>query len=110
MEILRDEFPGLASRIRVLVLGCGGAGKAAAAAAYMAGMQVCICNRTLSRAQGCWCSAVAEPVRQLRLRRIWPVCRSASATVPSAAHRIVPHISASSAGISRIPGQKGRDM
>ena len=51
MEILRDEFPGPASRIRVLVLGCGGAGKAAAAAAYMAGMQVCICNRTLSRAQ-----------------------------------------------------------
>ena len=51
MEILRDEFLGSASRIRVLVLGCGGAGKAAAAAAYMAGMQVCICNRTLSRAQ-----------------------------------------------------------
>ncbi|HIZ86738.1 MAG TPA: hypothetical protein IAC03_01050 [Candidatus Coprenecus pullistercoris] len=51
MKILRDEFPGPASRIRVLVLGCGGAGKAAAAAAYMAGMQVCICNRTISRAQ-----------------------------------------------------------
>ena len=50
-EILRDEFPRSVSRIRVLVLGCGGAGKAAAAAAYMAGMQVCICNRTLSRAQ-----------------------------------------------------------
>ena len=51
MEILRDEFPGPASRIRVLVLGCGGAGKAAAAAAFVAGTQVCICNRTVSRAQ-----------------------------------------------------------
>ena len=51
MEILRDEFPGPASRIRVLVLGCGGAGKAAAAAAFVTGTQVCICNRTVSRAQ-----------------------------------------------------------
>ena len=44
------------------------------------------------------------------LRDEFPGLASASATVPSAAHRLLPRISASSTGISRIPGQKGRDM
>ncbi|HIR34015.1 MAG TPA: hypothetical protein IAB85_07365 [Candidatus Coprenecus merdigallinarum] len=40
-----------AGRHKVLVIGCGGAGKAATAAALEAGMQVFLCNRTVSRAQ-----------------------------------------------------------
>ena len=40
-----------AGRHKVLVIGCGGAGKAATAAALEAGMQVSLCNRTVSRAQ-----------------------------------------------------------
>lgn len=40
-----------AGRHKVLVIGCGGAGKAATAAALEAGMQVSLCNRTASRAQ-----------------------------------------------------------
>ena len=40
-----------AGRHKVLVIGCGGAGKAATAAALEADMQVSLCNRTASRAQ-----------------------------------------------------------
>lgn len=36
---------------KALVVGCGGAGKAAAAAAAAAGMAVCICNRTVGKAE-----------------------------------------------------------
>lgn len=47
--ILEDEF-GKGSG-NALVIGCGGAGKAAAAAACEAGMRVCICNRTEEKAE-----------------------------------------------------------
>ena len=63
VEILRQELQRTATantaaetvekagRHKVLVIGCGGAGKAATAAALEAGMQVSLCNRTVSRAQ-----------------------------------------------------------
>lgn len=63
VEILRQELQRTATantaaetvekagRHKVLVIGCGGAGKAATAAALEAGMQVSLCNRTASRAQ-----------------------------------------------------------
>lgn len=63
MEILRQELQRTTTantaeealekvgRNKVLVIGCGGAGKAATAAALEAGMQVTLCNRTASRAQ-----------------------------------------------------------
>ena len=63
MEILRQELQRTTTantaeealekvgRNKVLVIGCGGAGKAATAAALEAGMQVSLCNRTASRAQ-----------------------------------------------------------
>ena len=63
VEVLRQELQRTATantaaeavekagRHKVLVIGCGGAGKAATAAALEAGMQVSLCNRTVSRAQ-----------------------------------------------------------
>ena len=63
VEILRQELQRTATantaaetvekagRHKVLVIGCGGAGKAATAAALEADMQVSLCNRTVSRAQ-----------------------------------------------------------
>lgn len=49
-EILRLEFQGTEG-LNAVVIGCGGAGKAASAAAYDSGMRTIICNRTLSRAE-----------------------------------------------------------
>ena len=48
LEILRQECPEPGG-CRVLIIGCGGAGKAATAAAIEAGMQTRVYNRTLSR-------------------------------------------------------------
>ena len=48
LEILRQECP-KPGGCRVLIIGCGGAGKAATAAAIEAGMQTRIYNRTISR-------------------------------------------------------------
>lgn len=48
LEILRQECP-KPGGCRVLIIGCGGAGKAATAAAIEAGMQTRVYNRTLSR-------------------------------------------------------------
>lgn len=49
LDIIRKEYP-VPSGHRALVAGCGGAGKAATAAALEAGMQTYICNRTISHA------------------------------------------------------------
>lgn len=56
LEIIQQELQLTAAtekaeRRKVLVIGAGGAGKAATAAAIEAGMQVSLCNRTVSRAQ-----------------------------------------------------------
>ena len=48
-EILRNGLPEPAGKT-ALIIGCGGAGKAAAGAAAAAGMQVIICNRTADKA------------------------------------------------------------
>lgn len=50
LKILQQEFP-KPEEHRAMVIGCGGAGKAATAAALEAGMKVYLCNRTVSRAQ-----------------------------------------------------------
>ena len=56
LEIIQQELQLTAAtekaeRRKVMVIGAGGAGKAATAAAIEAGMQVSLCNRTVSRAQ-----------------------------------------------------------
>ena len=50
LKILQQEFP-KPEEHRAMVIGCGGAGKAATAAALEAGMKVYLCNRTVNRAQ-----------------------------------------------------------
>lgn len=47
-EIIRQEYSD-SEGYKALVIGCGGAGKAAAAAALEAGMQTTVCNRTIGR-------------------------------------------------------------
>lgn len=50
LKILQQEFP-KPEEHRAMVIGCGGAGKAATAAALEVGMKVYLCNRTVNRAQ-----------------------------------------------------------
>lgn len=60
-EILDDSFAGMSpSGIRVLIAGCGGAGKAAAIAAASLGMNVMLMNRNIDKAV-----AVAESISMI---------------------------------------------
>lgn len=60
-EVLDESFAGVSpSGIRVLIAGCGGAGKAAAIAAASLGMKVILMNRNMDKAK-----AVAESISQM---------------------------------------------